>query len=86
MSTIYTHRDSNMHKTWALFSVFLIIVISIGWIFSQIYGNASILFFAVIFSSIMSVISYWYSDKIVLAMARATEIQKKDILNNTIES
>ena len=86
--TIYTHRDSNIRKTWALFSVFLIVVIWLGWIFSQIYGNASILFFAVIFSSLMSIISYWYSDKIVLAMVRARELQKKDApeLYNIVEN
>ena len=88
MSTIYTYRDANIHKTWALFSVFLIVVIGLGWVFSQIYGNASILFFAVIFSSIMSIISYWYSDKIVLMMTRAKEIQKKDApeLYNIVEN
>src|SRR3990167_8028197 len=88
MSTIYTYKDANIRKTWALFSVFLIVVIGLGWVFSQIYGNASILFFAVIFSSLMSVISYWYSDKIVLMMTRARELQKKDApeLYNIVEN
>ena len=88
MSTIYTYKDANIRKTWALFSVFLIVVIGLGWTFSQIYGNASILFFAVIFSSLMSVISYWYSDKIVLMMTKARELQKKDApeLYNIVEN
>lgn len=78
MATIYTHRDSNVRKTYALFAGFLVFVITIGWVFSQIYGNPGILFFAVIFSTVMSVFSYWYSDKVVLAMAHAREIQMKD--------
>ena len=88
MATIYTYRDSNIRKTWALFSVFLIVVIGLGWIFSQIYGNPGILFFAVIFSIFMSFISYWYSDKIVLAMTGAKAIQKKDApeLYNIVEN
>ena len=88
MSTIYTYRDLNIRKTWALFSVFLIVVIGLGWTFSQIYGNASILFFAVIFSSLMSIVSYWYSDKIVLAMTGARAIEKKDApeLYNIVEN
>ena len=88
MATIYTYRDSNIRKTWALFSVFLIVVIGLGWIFSQIYGNQGILFFAVIFSIFMSFISYWYSDKIVLAMTGAKAIQKKDApeLYNIVEN
>ena len=88
MATIYAYRDSNIRKTWALFSVFLIVVIGLGWIFSQIYGNPGILFFAVIFSIFMSFISYWYSDKIVLAMTGAKAIQKKDApeLYNIVEN
>ena len=88
MATIYTYRDSNIRKTWALFSVFLIVVIGLGWIFSQIYGNPGILFFAVIFSIFMSFISYWYSDKIVLAMTGARALEKKDApeLYNIVEN
>jgi len=74
MTSIYTHRDSNIRKTWVLFSVFLIVVIGIGWIFSQAYGSPGILVFAVIFSSLMSIISYWYSDKIVLRMTKAKPV------------
>ena len=88
MATIYNYRDSNIRKTWALFSVFLIVVIGLGWIFSQIYGSPGILFFAVFFSIFMSFISYWYSDKIVLAMAGAKAIEKKDApeLYNIVEN
>ncbi len=76
--TIYTNKSSNIRKTWLLFSLFLIIVIGIGWAFSRIYGNPSILYFAVIFSVLMNVIAYWYSDKIVLKMAKAIPVEKKD--------
>ncbi|MDP3935181.1 MAG: M48 family metalloprotease [Candidatus Giovannonibacteria bacterium] len=88
MATIYTYRDSNIRKTWALFSVFLIVVIGLGWIFSRIYGSPGILFFAVFFSIFMSFISYWYSDKIVLAMTGAKAIEKKDApeLYNIVEN
>lgn len=72
--SIYTHRDSNIRKTWLLFTVFLSAVIGIGYIFSQVYGNSSILFFAVVFSVVMSIISYWYSDKLVLSMYAAKPV------------
>ena len=78
MANIYTQQESNVHRTWALFSVFLIVVIGIGWIFSYIYGNQVILWFAVIFSTVSSVVSYWYSDKIALSMAKAVQIEEKD--------
>ena len=74
MTNLYTHRDANIRKTWLIFSGFLIAVIGIGWVFSRIYGDPSILFFAVIFSAVMSVTSYWYSDKIVLGLYHAKPV------------
>jgi heat shock protein HtpX len=76
--TLYTQKSSNIRKTWLLFTIFLIIVIAIGWVFSRIYADPSILYFAVIFSVLMNVIAYWYSDKIVLKMARAVPIEHKN--------
>ena len=75
--TLYTQKSSNIRKTWLLFTLFLLIVIGIGWLFSRIYANPSILYFAVIFSVLMNVIAYWYSDTIVLKMAKAEPIEKK---------
>lgn len=78
MASLYTQKDSNIRKTWALFTGFFMVVIAIGWIFSQIYGNPGILYIAVGFSMFMNVISYWYSDKIVLSMAGAVPVKKND--------
>lgn len=88
MSTLYTHRDSNIAKTWVLFTLFFVIVIGIGWFFSQIYGNPNILVVAVFFSSFMSVLGYWYSDRIVLRMARAMPVDKNNAreLYNVVEN
>jgi len=88
MATIYTHQSSNVRKTWFLFSVFFGVVIGLGWFFSRIYGNANILVFAVLFSSLMSIVSYWYSDKIVLKMANAEPVvkEKNRELYNIVEN
>ncbi|MDO8443842.1 MAG: M48 family metalloprotease [Candidatus Azambacteria bacterium] len=75
MPTLYTQQSANIRRTWLLFTAFLIVVIGIGWAFSRIYGDPSILYFAVIFSVLMNVAAYWYSDKIVLKMARAVPIE-----------
>ncbi len=72
MATLYTQQDKNIRKTWMLFTLFLIVVIGIGWAFSFIYQNPGILYFAVIFSVLMNFFSYWYSDKIILKMSGAT--------------
>ncbi|MEX0918760.1 MAG: M48 family metalloprotease [Candidatus Paceibacterota bacterium] len=72
MATLYTQQDSNVRKTWLLISVFLIIIIGLGFAFSYILNNQVILYIAVIFSLVMNGISFWYSDKIALKMSGAT--------------
>ncbi len=59
-------------------SLFLIVVIAIGWVFSQIFGNPAILYIAVIFSFFMNFFSYWYSDRIALKMSGARPVEKTD--------
>lgn len=71
MPSLYTQIDSNKRNTWILMSVFFIAVIIIGWVFSQAMNNSAILYIAVIFSIVSSFVSYWWSDKIVLAMSSA---------------
>ncbi len=78
MATLYTQAESNTRKTWVLMTGFLIFVIAIGWLFSYILNDSIILIIAVILSIVMSFTSYWYSDKIVLKMAHARLIEKKD--------
>jgi len=80
MATLYTHKDSNIRRTWILISLFLVFIIGLGWVFSYQFNSPIILVVAVIFSSLMSFTSYWYSDKIVLRMSRAKEIKKEDNL------
>lgn len=77
MSTLYTHIDSNRRKTWFLLSGFLVLIMIVGYVFSQAMGNSSILYIAVGFSIISSFISYWYSDKIVLAMSDAHPVSRE---------
>jgi len=59
-------------------SVFLVVVIGIGFFFAQYYGNPNILYFFVIFAVAMNIASYWYSDKIALSINHAKEIKKEE--------
>ncbi len=78
MASIYTQADSNTRKTWFLITFFLVFVIGIGWIFSQALQSDAILYVAVFLSIAMSIGSYWFSDKIVLSMAKAVPVDEKD--------
>ncbi len=75
--TLYTQKSSNIRKTWLLMAAFFGVVIAIGWTFSQIYGNPGILYVAVLFSVGMNVLSYWFSDRIVLRLHRAEPVELK---------
>lgn len=78
--SLYTQQSKNIRKTWLLMSLFLIVVIGIGWVFSQIYGDSSFVVVAVVFSLFMNLFSYWYSDKIVLAMSGARLVKREENL------
>lgn len=88
MVTLYTHQSQNITKTWLLMTVFFILVIGIGWAFSIYYGNPEILYFFVIFSILMNVFSYWFSDKIVITLAGAKEAKREEYfdLYNSVEN
>ena len=75
---IQAQKSQNIQKTWLLMALFLIFVIGVGWIFSYIFGNQNILYFAIGFSLSMNIFSYWFSDKIVLKMSGAKQISRDD--------
>lgn len=78
MATLYTHQTQNVTKTWLLMSLFFVVIIGIGWYFSYYYANPNILYFFVVFSLLMNITSYWYSDKIALKLNGAKEIKRED--------
>ncbi|MDD5589661.1 MAG: M48 family metalloprotease [Candidatus Portnoybacteria bacterium] len=88
MATLYSHVDSNVRRTWFLIIFFLVFIIGLGYVFSYNLHEPVILWFAVLFSSFMSMLSYWFSDKIVLRLSRAREVGKAENpeLYNIIEN
>jgi heat shock protein HtpX len=78
MASIYTQADSNTRKTWFLLTGFLVFIIALGWLFSYLLDSNVILYIAVFLSIFMSLGSYWWSDKIVLAGVKAQPIEEKD--------
>ncbi len=86
--TLYSQKDSNIRRTWVLLTLFLVLIIGLGWIFSQVYQNAAILYFAVGFSILVNFSAYWHSDKVVLMMTKAKPISKENApeLYNIVEN
>ncbi|MGC9046614.1 MAG: M48 family metallopeptidase [Minisyncoccia bacterium] len=80
MANLYQYKDSNIRKTYFLFTVFLVFIIGLGWFFSYLLHEQIILFIAVIFSIITSLVSYYYSDKLALSLSRAQPADKNDYL------
>ena len=74
---IYHEQSKNVWKTWLLMVTFLVVIVAIGYVFAAIYNNLLILIIAIVFSLFMNFFSYWYSDKIVLAMYKAQPIVKE---------
>lgn len=78
MATLYTQVSKNVFKTWLLISLFLVFIIGLGYLFSYNLQDPSILYIAVAFSFLMSFVSYWFSDKIALAISRARELSHEE--------
>ncbi len=72
--TLYNQVDRNTRLTWIYIFGFLIFVIGVGYVFAGVMSNSYILYGAVLFSTLMSFGSYWWSDKIVLKMSNAKEL------------
>lgn len=54
---------------------FLAVVAGVGYFVAYFYNNPAILYAAIIFSVVMNVASFWFSDKIALSLAGAKEIE-----------
>lgn len=78
MATIYTHQDHNIRKTWLLMVGFFMVVAGLGYLFSFIYNSPGIFYGAIIFSILMNIFSYWFSDKIVIATTGARPVSREE--------
>lgn len=77
---MYKQIDSNKRRTFLFILLFLVFIIGLGWVFSYVF-NAYIIFpLAIILAVFQALISYYYSDRITLAISGAKEIKREDNL------
>ncbi len=75
---LHSQRASNVRRTWALISGFLVVVIALGYGVSWYYNNPGILFVATFFAIATNFYAYWFSDKLVLSMSRARPATREE--------
>lgn len=75
---VYDHISANKSKTVILLTVFLLLIILLGFTFSQAYDAPEILYLAVGFSILYSLISYFFSANLTLAISKAKPVTQAE--------
>lgn len=82
MTTIYDQISANKRETILIMFAFVIVVTILGFLYGEIFvgegAGYPIMLMAILFSSVSSVSSYYFSDKIVLGIAGAKKITRED--------
>lgn len=80
MANLYTEQSKNVSKTWLLVGLFLVFIVGIGYFLSYQYNSPGILYVAIIFSTVMNITAFWFSDKIALSVSHAKKADEKEFL------
>lgn len=76
---IYSEISQNKWRTWLIMSLFVVFITTIAFVFGKASGyGLSYAGVALIFAGLMSIGSYYFSDKLVIATTGASEIKKAD--------
>lgn len=83
VNTAWDHVSGNIFKTWLIMFLFSLFVVGVVYVFARAWGYDHVgalgmLGIGFIVTGVLNFFSYFYSDKIVLGMSGAKEIQKKD--------
>ena len=85
---MYEQIASNKRRSFLLVFLFLCLIFLLAWVFDQLAGMGKAgIAFAVIIAVAMTAGSYYYSDRVVLAMSRARPVEKAEFpyLYNVVE-
>jgi heat shock protein HtpX len=80
--TIYSQIDKNKRNTFIIMFFFTVFITSVGYFLSEIFWGQGAgivgLVLAFIFSSVSSISSFYFSDKMVLAISGAKKVERQD--------
>jgi heat shock protein HtpX len=62
-------------------ALFLVVIGGLGYFISFYYNSPSLFYIAIIFSLLMNVASYWWSDKIVLSISKARPASREEFFD-----
>lgn len=85
---MYSEISSNKRKTWLIMALFVAIIGVLGWIVSNLYGQPSFLYLALIVGGVYALIQYFLAAKLATAMNGARQVTKKEAprLYRTVEN
>lgn len=75
---VYEQIAANKRKSALLLGAFLLVIIALGFVFSRAYDSPQILYATASFSIVYSLVSYFFSSNITLAISRAREIDRQN--------
>ncbi|KKR15733.1 MAG: Protease HtpX-like protein [Candidatus Levybacteria bacterium GW2011_GWC1_40_19] len=77
---IYSAISSNRWKTWSIMVLFVVFITTVVYVMSRAWGldSLSLVGISFILAGLMSIGSFFYSDKLVLATSGAKAVEKKD--------
>ncbi|MDO8570235.1 MAG: M48 family metallopeptidase [Candidatus Daviesbacteria bacterium] len=82
VNTAWDQRSSNIFKTWVIMFFFTLFTIVVAYVLALGFGPADggfggvgIVGIALIIAGVMNIVSYYYSDKIVLGISGAKELK-----------
>lgn len=77
--SIYSQISANKQKTWLVMLLFVAFISTVAYVFGKASGyGISFAALALIVSGVMSLLSYYFSDSMVLAISGANEIEEKE--------
>ncbi|OGV89465.1 zinc metalloprotease HtpX [Microgenomates group bacterium RBG_19FT_COMBO_39_10] len=82
MINVYEQVDQNKRRSTVIMVLFVVVITFFAWVLAYFLGyGLDIVGLALILAGLMSFVSYWWSDKIILAISKARPADKERDFN-----